>query len=108
MSPAQEEAERRWPRDDDIPPSEFTPSLYVEVGQRLGFTEGAWWQAQHDGIWHKRWQQLMREYEALDAKLERVRAVIDDPGGPDSWSHTFQGQHAVLAADLRAAMEDPS
>ena len=41
--------------------------------------------------------------EALDT-IERVKAVLDDPGGPDSWSHTFEGQHSVFVHDIREAL----
>lgn len=37
---------------------------------------------------------------------EKVLELLDDPGGPDSWSHTFQGRHSVFADDVRAAIEE--
>ena len=37
--------------------------------------------------------------------IEKVLELLDGPGGPDSWSHTFQGRHSVFADDVRAAIE---
>lgn len=43
---------------------------------------------------------------ALLTAVEQVLELLDDPGGPDSWSHTFQGRHSVFADDVRAAIEE--
>lgn len=37
--------------------------------------------------------------------LDTVRAMCDDPGGPDSWSHTWDGRQSIFADDVRAALD---
>ena len=37
--------------------------------------------------------------------IERVRALCEDTGGPDSWSHTFEGSPSVFVDDVLAAIE---
>jgi hypothetical protein len=46
-----------------------------------------------------------RDVPDLAAALRAVLNVINDPGGPDSWSHTYQGRHAIFAEDVRQAIE---
>ena len=56
----------------------------------------------HNSEMHK--QCTRQDRDRLLAAVEAVLAVCEDPGGPDSWSHTFQGRHGVFADDVRAAI----
>jgi hypothetical protein len=47
------------------------------------------------------WQE---ELAAERAKVQAVRDLCDDPGGPDSWSHTFDGRAAIFVDDVLAAI----
>jgi hypothetical protein len=41
----------------------------------------------------------------LVAALTAALDLCDDPGGPDSWSHMFQGRQSVFVDDIRAVIE---
>lgn len=43
---------------------------------------------------------------ALLSAVQNVLALCDDPGGPDSWSHTFDGRQSIFADDVRKALID--
>lgn len=54
-----------------------------------------------------RWEHVgLSVADAMAAALTAVLDLLDDPGGPDSWSHTFQGRHAVFADDVSAAITE--
>ena len=54
-----------------------------------------------------RWERVGLDVSAaMAAALTAVLDLMDDPGGPDSWSHTFQGRHAVFADDVSAAITE--
>lgn len=40
----------------------------------------------------------------LVAALTAALDLCDDPGGPDSWSHMFQGRQSVFVDDIRAVI----
>lgn len=44
--------------------------------------------------------------EKLLSAVESVLALCDDPGGPDSWSHLFDGRQSVFVDDIRRAITD--
>jgi len=50
--------------------------------------------------------ELRARINQLIGAVARVYAVCSDPGGPDSWSHTFQGRAAVFVDDVLAALEE--
>ena len=39
------------------------------------------------------------------AAIARVRDLCADPGGPDSWSFTYDGRHGLFAEDVLRALD---
>jgi hypothetical protein len=56
------------------------------------------------------WNLTCENYEkSLAVERARVQKVLDlcnDPGGPDSWSHTFDGRASIFVEDVLAAIGD--
>ena len=48
--------------------------------------------------------ELRQRVDALVAAVERVVALCKDPGGSDSWTHTFNGHASVFADDVLQAL----
>jgi hypothetical protein len=43
--------------------------------------------------------------DALRAAVAAVRELCNDPGGADSWTHTFKGQPAIFVSDVVEALD---
>ena len=54
------------------------------------------------------WRAMVDEVRGLEAKLAALRTLVDDPGGPDTWSFTFEGEHGIFANDVRAILDGPT
>jgi hypothetical protein len=49
--------------------------------------------------------QAMQDIAAMAKALRAVLAVCNDTGGPDSWTHTYDGRPAVFVDDVLGAVE---
>jgi len=49
--------------------------------------------------------ELRRRIDLLTAGYVRIVGLCTDPGGPDSWSHTFDGHFAVFVDDVLGCLE---
>lgn len=41
---------------------------------------------------------------ALESVIAAINNMCRDPGGPDSWTHTFDGEPAIMVADVLGAL----
>jgi len=59
-------------------------------------------------VWCERMSALLDEVESSRVKLAALRTLADDPGGPDTWSFTFEGEHGIFANDVRVILDGPT
>lgn len=57
-----------------------------------------------DAVFNPDIWELRRRVDLLTLAVARVLGVCNDPGGPDSWMHTFDGRDSVFVADVLQAL----